>query len=73
MNNAIYFENDISTEQYQMAVRVLEAINIAVKKPSRKKDDSKMTEQEFYDKIENALEQPSHPLTAEKRKEWFNV
>ncbi len=73
MNNAIYFENDVSNEQYQMAVRVLEAINIAVKKPSKKKDDTKMTEQEFYDMIEERLKMPSYPLTAEKRKEWFDV
>ncbi len=75
----IHLQQDISDEQYQMAVRVLEAINIAVKKPkpSRKNparsDDAKMTEQDFYNMIEERLEQPTYPLTGEKRKEWFDV
>ncbi len=78
MNNAIYFENDISNEQYQMAVRVLEAMNIAVKKtvsekPS-KQDDTKMTEQEFYDMIEQRLKTPINEcrvLDETYRKELF--
>ncbi len=41
-------------------------------KPS-KADDTKMTEQEFYDMIEQRLKMPSYPLTDEKRKEWFDV
>ncbi len=72
----IHLQKDISDEQYQMAVRVLEAINIAVKKPSHKnpvKDDTKMTEQAFYDMIEERFKQPTYPLTDEKRKEWFDV
>ncbi len=73
MNNAIYFENDVSNEQYQMAVRVLEAINIAVKKSSKKEDDTKMTEQEFYDMINKAMQGKSRPLTDELRRELFDV
>ncbi len=61
---------DVSEEQYQMVVRVLEAMNITVqKKPTE--DDGKMTEAAFYQMIDEALESPIHPLTPEKRKEWF--
>ncbi len=77
MNNAIYFENDISNEQYQMAVRVLEAMNIAVKKTESKKlskqDDTRMTEQEFYDMIEESLVSGLVPMSKEELKSLHRV
>ncbi len=51
---AIYLKDNISDEQYQMAVRVLEAMNIAVIKSQ---SDTKMSEDAFYAKIDRALSQ----------------
>ncbi len=48
---AIYLKDNISEEQYQMAVRVLEAMNIGVKRES----DIKVNEDAFYAKIDRVL------------------
>ncbi|MDP8169770.1 type II toxin-antitoxin system RelB/DinJ family antitoxin [Pasteurella skyensis] len=37
------------------------------------KENTKMTEQEFYEMIDKRLDEPTYSLTAEKRKEWFDV
>ncbi len=69
---ALYFQEDISEEQYQMAVRVLEAMNIKVK-PKKPQMTEEKREQAFYDMIDEALKSPARPLTDELYKELFNV
>ncbi len=58
----IQLQHNISDEQYQMAVRLLEAINIKVKQTSQA-DDAKMSKEAFYAKIDEALEQEPIPMT----------
>ncbi|PID63752.1 MAG: hypothetical protein CR974_01305 [Gammaproteobacteria bacterium] len=61
MRNAIYFEDNITDEQYQMAVRVLEAMNIGIKKIAEKTpkiSDTKMSEEAFYQMVDERLKTP---------------
>lgn len=54
----IQIQNEISLEQYQMAVRVLEAMGLQVQEGKNKaieqKDDTKMTKEEYYQMINDA-------------------
>lgn len=54
----IQIQNEISLEQYQMAVRVLEAMGLKVQEEKNKtieqKDDTKMTKEEYYQMIDEA-------------------
>ncbi|MDP8033539.1 hypothetical protein QJU43_03830 [Pasteurella atlantica] len=73
---AIYLKDNISEEQYQMAVRVLEAMNIGVERAEKKLSESetKMSKEAFYAKIDRGLNTPleqCRELNGEYKKELF--
>ncbi len=71
---AIYLKDNVSEEQYQMAVRVLEAMNIGVERKAMSETDTKMSKEAFYAKIDRGLNTPleqCRELNGEYKKELF--
>ncbi|MDO5608036.1 MAG: hypothetical protein Q4G08_06230 [Capnocytophaga sp.] len=69
----IHLQEDISVKQYQMAVRVLEAIGVKVLKETKKeiKDDTEMTKEAFFAKIDRARESKSHKISREEMRKML--
>ncbi|MDO5105822.1 hypothetical protein [Capnocytophaga sp.] len=59
----IKLQNDITPKQYKMVVNLLKAVNIKVKK--QKKDDTKMSKEAFFAKIDKARKQEGKTMSIE--------
>ncbi|GIZ15549.1 hypothetical protein [Capnocytophaga catalasegens] len=66
MITTIQLEKAITDEQYKKVIELLKSINISVKK-----DDTKMSKEEFFAKIENSKKQKGTILKSKQEVDKF--
>ncbi len=65
--HTIELQHEISYEQFETVRKLLKAIDIKVKKPK----DTKMSEEEFYAKIEKARQSPTVPMSIDELRNFI--